>query len=48
MTQNQTATTVQTPVKPATTPAVDAFVQPTELCDTQRRNMARDAFAALS
>lgn len=28
-------------------PRVGEFVQPTELCDTQRRSMAYDAFAAL-
>jgi hypothetical protein len=27
---------------------VEEFVQPSELCDTQRRSMAYDAFAALS
>ena len=27
---------------------VEEYVQPSELCDTQRRSMAYDAFAALS
>jgi hypothetical protein len=31
-----------------TTPAVEAYVQPSELCDTQRRSMAYDAFACLT
>jgi hypothetical protein len=31
--------------EPAT--KVEAYVQPSELCDTQRRSMAYDAFAAL-
>lgn len=46
----QTATTVitSTPVKTAPAPTVESFVQPNELCDTQRRNMAYDAFASLS
>ena len=34
--------------KTQTTPAVAAFVQPSELCDTQRRSMAYDAFACLA
>ena len=38
---------VVTPVKPATMPAVEAYVQPSELCDTQRKSMAADAFSAL-
>lgn len=33
--------------KTETAPAVEAFVQPSELCDTQRRSMGYDAFAAL-
>ncbi|MFN8555810.1 MAG: hypothetical protein U0531_00135 [Dehalococcoidia bacterium] len=33
--------------KTETAPAVQAFVQPSELCDTQRRSMAYDAFATL-
>ncbi len=33
--------------KTETAPAVEAFVQPSELCDTQRRSAAYDAFAAL-
>jgi hypothetical protein len=31
--------------EPAT--RVEEYVQPSELCDTQRRSMAYDAFAAL-
>lgn len=30
-----------------TAPSVAEFVQPSELCDMQRRSMAYDAFAAL-
>lgn len=33
--------------KTETVPAANAFVQPSELCDTQRRSMGYDAFAAL-
>ncbi len=39
----KTTTTVYT----APTVRVEEFVQPSELCDTQRRSMAYDAFAAL-
>ena len=34
-------------IKTQTTPKVEAYVQPSELCDTQRRSMGYDAFAAL-
>ena len=46
---NQTINSVTTSVPVKTQPSVapDAFVQPSELCDTQRRSMAYDAFAAL-
>lgn len=30
------------------TTRVEEFVQPSELCDTQRRSMAYDAFASLA
>lgn len=33
--------------KTRTAPAAQEYVQPSELCDDQRRNMAYDAFAAL-
>ncbi len=41
--------TVKTTATVRTAPAVrvEEFVQPSELCDTQRRSMAYDAFAAL-
>lgn len=33
--------------EPATRVRVEEYVQPSELCDTQRQRMAYDAFAAL-
>lgn len=41
--------TVKTSATVRTAPVtrVEEFVQPTELCDTQRRSLAYDAFAAL-
>lgn len=45
-----TATTIRVdvPVKPQTAPKAEAFVSPSELCDTQRRKMTADAFAFLA
>ena len=40
-----TTVIVSTPVKPAIALSPEAFVSPSELCETQRRNMAADAFA---
>jgi len=42
-----TTTKVGEIVKTAPATKVEEFVQPSELCDTQRRSMTYDAFAAL-
>lgn len=42
-----TTTKVADVVRTAPAPRVEEFVQPSELCDTQRRSMAYDAFACL-
>lgn len=42
-----TTTKIGEVVKTAPTTRVAEFVQPSELCDTQRRSAAYDAFAAL-
>lgn len=42
-----TTTRIGTIIRTEPIPKVEAYVQPSELCDTQRRSMAYDAFAAL-
>ena len=42
-----TTTTIGVVIKTAPATKADEYVQPAELCDTQRRSMAYDAFAAL-
>jgi len=42
-----TTTKVGEILKTAPAPRVEEYVQPSELCDTQRRSMGYDAFAAL-
>jgi len=42
-----TTTKVSEIRKTAPATRVDDYVQPSELCDTQRRSMGYDAFAAL-
>jgi hypothetical protein len=34
-------------IKTETLPLVESFVQPSELCEIQRKSMAHDAFSAL-
>jgi hypothetical protein len=42
-----TTTRIDQIIKTEPATKVEEFVQPAELCDTQRRSMAYDAFAAL-
>jgi hypothetical protein len=42
-----TTTKIGEVIKTAPTTRVEEYVQPSELCDTQRRSMGYDAFAAL-
>ena len=42
-----TTTKIGEVVKTAPVTKVEEYVQPSELCDTQRRSMAYDAFACL-
>jgi len=42
-----TITKIDEIVKTEPATKVEAYVQPSELCDTQRRSMAYDAFATL-
>ena len=42
-----TITKIGEVVKTQPSTRVEEYVQPSELCDTQRRSMAYDAFAAL-
>lgn len=42
-----TTTKVDQIIKTDPATKVEAYVQPSELCDTQRRSMGYDAFAAL-
>lgn len=47
MNDTKTEIAIQAPVQTRALPAAALFVQPSELCPTQRQSMARDAFAAL-
>jgi hypothetical protein len=42
-----TTTKIGEVIKTAPATRVEEYVQPSELCDTQRRSMGYDAFAAL-
>lgn len=47
MNTNTTKTVTEQTIGTAPARRVEEYVKPAELCDTQRRNMAYDAFAAL-